>query len=335
MWLDSLRIISILAVVMLHVSAVFIYNYTVGSQEWIVANILDSSLRWCVPVFIMISGSLLLDSRGDDSIFQFYRKRLNKVLIPLVFWSFFYSAWRMLRSYISTGSIDVVDILLDAINGEAFYHLWFIFMILGLYTLTPFFRSIVKLINESDYFFFVLFLSALSIVSKLFYEYNGHDEFFAFNNFLYYVPYFFLGHFLNKISWKPSLNSSIFVFVFSWFLTAFGCWYFSSLYSLSVGLYFYENATVNVLFMSISIFLFARDYAKIHINKTFVTGCAKLVFGVYLIHPFFLDIFLYKKIIISSLGVYPSMIVFFILVTFFSFAVSFLFGRFSLTRRLV
>jgi surface polysaccharide O-acyltransferase-like enzyme len=169
MWLDSLRVTSILAVVLLHVSSVYVLNHAVESEEWIAGNFIDAALRWCVPVFVMISGAFLLDSSKNESIFEFYRKRLNKIIIPLVFWSSFYAAWRLFRGYISTGSVEIVGVFTDAINGEAFYHLWFLFMILGMYAFTPFFRVIVKGVSASEYTILVFLLCVLCISSSVFY----------------------------------------------------------------------------------------------------------------------------------------------------------------------
>ena len=60
-WLDNSRIIAILAVVFLHVSAGVVTESVIGTESWWVGNLYDSLVRWCVPVFVMISGAVLLD----------------------------------------------------------------------------------------------------------------------------------------------------------------------------------------------------------------------------------------------------------------------------------
>ncbi|HCI5633973.1 TPA: acyltransferase family protein, partial [Klebsiella variicola subsp. variicola] len=96
MWANNLRVFSAFAVVMLHVAAGFVggielsdLNY--GNREWWAGNIYDSVTRWCVPLFVMISGYFLLNKDEPTSVF--FKKRLNKILIPLIFWSVFFSFW--------------------------------------------------------------------------------------------------------------------------------------------------------------------------------------------------------------------------------------------------
>ncbi len=335
MWLDAIRVFSILSVVMIHVSAYYVLNYSIASFEWLVGNSIDSLLRWCVPVFVMISGALLLDSSKDEPIFIFYRKRINKIITPLVFWSSFYAVWRLFRAYISTGSAEVSEVFFDVINGEGFYHLWFIFMILGVYAFTPFFRIVVKGIDQSEYTVLVFLLCILCISSSVFYQYNGYDRFFSLTSFLSFIPYFFLGHFIKNISWKPSKYLCLTVFSLSYLFTAFGCWYFSLNYGLQQGLSFYDYGTINVMFMSVSVFLFAKYYLPDFNQRKIITLCTPLVFGVYLIHPLFLDILRYKQIIVTNLSVFPSIAVLFLLVATFSLLSSYLFKKLPLLNRLI
>ncbi|WP_231687429.1 acyltransferase family protein, partial [Ralstonia pseudosolanacearum] len=56
-WIDAARVISIFAVVFLHISASVVTEADFGSSFWWHGNFYDSMVRWCVPVFVMISGS--------------------------------------------------------------------------------------------------------------------------------------------------------------------------------------------------------------------------------------------------------------------------------------
>ncbi|WP_273975049.1 acyltransferase family protein, partial [Serratia ureilytica] len=55
-WFNNARVIAILAVVLLHVSSRVVMWSELGSNDWWYANLYDSLVRWCVPVFVMISG---------------------------------------------------------------------------------------------------------------------------------------------------------------------------------------------------------------------------------------------------------------------------------------
>lgn len=71
-----MRVIASLAVVAIHVSAPIVLSFNiVGKGAWWFGNFVDSTSRWAVPIFVMISGVLLLDSRKDEPIIIIVRKK--------------------------------------------------------------------------------------------------------------------------------------------------------------------------------------------------------------------------------------------------------------------
>lgn len=90
-WVSLARVIAAFAVVILHVSAcVFPPDLQLGTANWWWANGYDAATRWAVPVFVMISGGLLLVPGKKESLALFYKKRLSRILVPLIFWSILY-----------------------------------------------------------------------------------------------------------------------------------------------------------------------------------------------------------------------------------------------------
>lgn len=55
-YIELLRIIAAVAVIMIHVISVLIRNYAIGSVNWNTCAIIGSEIRWCIPLFLMISG---------------------------------------------------------------------------------------------------------------------------------------------------------------------------------------------------------------------------------------------------------------------------------------
>ena len=87
-WLDVVRLIAMFTVVCCHCTDPF--NFYSGTAPnigeiklW--GAIYGSVLRPCVPLFVMITGALLLPVRGDAS--TFYKKRITRVLYPFLIWS--------------------------------------------------------------------------------------------------------------------------------------------------------------------------------------------------------------------------------------------------------
>src|SRR4051812_20625429 len=73
---DVLRALATVAVVCIHVAAPAVtHPEQVSATSWVVANLVDAACRWCVPMFVMLSGALLLGSSKADGPLEFYHRR--------------------------------------------------------------------------------------------------------------------------------------------------------------------------------------------------------------------------------------------------------------------
>lgn len=121
-------------VVVLHVAAT---NFGAFGNQWWASNFYDSLTRSCVPVFLMISGVLLLDKHETLSVF--FRKRFARVLPPLLFWSLFYMAW---NAWQGRGYGAWPGWMERLARGPVAFHLWYLYAIVGIYLFVPFLRHI-------------------------------------------------------------------------------------------------------------------------------------------------------------------------------------------------
>ena len=161
-WLDNSRIFAIYSVIVLHVAADVVLGNDVGSEYWWYGNLIDSIVRWCVPVFVMISGALLLDPHKNESLLIFYKKRLSKILLPILFWSVFYLSWASLKNILHGNEPTALELIKKLLSGRPYYHMWFLYMILSLYLFTPFFRKIISHSTRKEIILlvFIMFLFA-------------------------------------------------------------------------------------------------------------------------------------------------------------------------------
>ncbi|XAS66171.1 acyltransferase family protein [Micrococcaceae bacterium Sec5.7] len=134
--LDILRILSISGVVAIH-----IFGYVVGhakpdTKTWWIAAGLDIPFIWVVPVFVMISGALVLAPRaGASKPGNFYRKRAVRLIPALVAWHVIYLAGvRFLMRGEDLTFARTFQLLTD---GSVFTQLYFLWLILGLYAVSP------------------------------------------------------------------------------------------------------------------------------------------------------------------------------------------------------
>lgn len=90
-YLDALRCMAICLVVLLHNDAPVVVNTACyGRPSWYLCMFLDGAVRLGVPLFFMISGSLLLGGPEAAEPAAFYRKKLPRLLVPLAVWNVIY-----------------------------------------------------------------------------------------------------------------------------------------------------------------------------------------------------------------------------------------------------
>jgi surface polysaccharide O-acyltransferase-like enzyme len=293
-WLYNSRIIAIFAVVFLHSAAGVVVNAPIGSNSWWIGNIYDSLVRWCIPVFVMISGALLLDPNKKEDLKTFYLKRLSRIFVPILFWSAFFLFWASLKGAIKGEPLGVLNLAKSLMSGKPHYHMWFLYMIVFLYLFTPFFRKVI--LNSSRFeiailIFFSLFISALNTLAVIF----GIAESNLFINwFLIYIPYFLLGYFIRVGDNNYSKSILWTVFSLSVFLTALGCYYVARNNGLDAGLYFYSHLSITVIPMSVSVMYLLKLWTKPIGNAWLTEKLASLTLGIYLVHPVFLETIQYR-----------------------------------------
>lgn len=135
--MDLLRVVACFFVIHQHCAEIF-YGATghveVGDDTFFIG--FNTSLgRICVPLFAMISGYFMLPMKDD--VTTFFKKRVSRIVWPFIAWNFVYAVF-----FVFYGG----DTPLDAVKnffgiflqfGANWSHMWYIYMILGLYLLTP------------------------------------------------------------------------------------------------------------------------------------------------------------------------------------------------------
>lgn len=286
-WLHNARIAATFVVIILHISALVVTGNSIGTYNWWIGNIYDSLSRWCVPVFVMISGALLLDQGKKEDVGIFYMKRISKILIPLIFWSvFFLAAAKIIKGEELTASAVLRKIQL----GKPYYHMWFLYMIAVLYLFVPFFRKIASYSSVRELMFLVFFSFALATSNAIFEKvFPERNKIFLYS-FLSYIPYFFTGHLIRTSKFDFSKSFFKIIFIISSVLTIFGCYFLSRRAGQSFGFYFYSYLSVTVIPMSISILCMMKLWTKPITNDELLVKISSLTFGVYLVHPIYIDI---------------------------------------------
>ncbi|GGE16035.1 acyltransferase [Marinithermofilum abyssi] len=132
--LDFVKGCSILAVLAIHITAPFIHE-----APFFAINGLS---RFCVPVFFLISGLILFYRYGGENPFplqDFYRKRLVYIMVPYFLWSLLYLIYSQWTDP-QTVPDSLSGLFTALLIGKAYYHLYFLFVMVQFYLLFPFLR---------------------------------------------------------------------------------------------------------------------------------------------------------------------------------------------------
>lgn len=136
-YLDLLKGVSIFFVVLLHTAALGLSMSDIGSVVWEVRNVTDSLCRFVVPVFVMISGTLLLNNNRQYHLF----KSVKRLIIPLLLWSMLYSFMAVTYQYRMISFESVTAFLRLTFLTPT--HNWFLYMLIGIYLTVPLLRPII------------------------------------------------------------------------------------------------------------------------------------------------------------------------------------------------
>ena len=287
-WIELARIAAALAVVVLHVSASVVELADFGSASWWWGNAVDSAVRWCVPVFVMISGALLLDARKNEPIATFYRKRAGRVLWPLVFWSLVYVVWNHRHDL---AALRPHDFWVAVARGWPHYHLWYLYMLACLYLFVPCLRDVVARRSRPELWWFTGLAFALAMLNDAVRFFNGNQAGLFTNWFLSYLPYFLLGHLLHTSSRKPGTGQALAALLATIVATALGCFWLGSARGPGQGLYVYDYLSITTVPMSLCAMVFFRSLTTPVLPAAWVRAVAPLTLGTYVIHPMYLEWF--------------------------------------------
>ncbi len=141
---DVMRIMASFMVVMLHVSGSYWSCVDVNSREFVILTVFNGMARCAVPLFIMISGRFLLNPEKEENAGTIVR-RCRKMLICFCVWSVFYGCQSVVFHFLTGKDVDwqMIENMLERIY-QGHYHMWYLWMLLGLYLITPICRQIVK-----------------------------------------------------------------------------------------------------------------------------------------------------------------------------------------------
>lgn len=322
-WVDLLKIIACFLVVFSHNCDPYVAVFDSDRSTFLAGVFSGSLTRSSVPLFVMMTGVLLLPTTRTMS--QFYRRRIGRILPPLILWS---AALPLLyylyinRIPLSTNpAINPADYTLFETLRRAVTFifnfnytttpLWYLYMLIGLYLIIPLLNAwlVQATRKELRLFLSVWFITLFIPYIKMFApvlgyagnygnmgifgicDWNEYGTFYYISGFIgYLVLAYYLVTYPLKISLAKTLLYGISLFLIGYAITSFGFIevqrYYPGNYAYLEIIWFFTG--INVFMMTLPIFVIIQKL-PVHPNK-WLTRAASLTFGIYLCHFFFVQV---------------------------------------------
>jgi len=305
--LDCIKVIAVLAVVMIHSCGDFWLLYSPNTTEFVISNFFESLSRLAVPLFLMASGALLLNEEKTITVKRIYSKYILNIFILLVFWSIFYAVlFDVIYPLIQGNHISSSDVIFDKILF-GHYHLWYLYMMIGIYAVTPILKSFVKKENANIVLYFIILSAVIQFTSPVLSFFSGNFKAISYvtrlrdmlhiKMFLGFVTYYLVGWYLVHVGlsrkkrcilYGAGLLSAVLIFLMLQLYVAYGTWY--------------SNMNIFILLYAAAVFAFIHQrFNNTEKRSVIVEKMSMLSFGVYVLHAAVLRIILnlipYKNLI--------------------------------------
>ena len=258
-WINNIRLIALYAIIIVHCTAPLLMQFgKVSVVAWWMADFLNAASRFGVPVFVMVTGALLLSKEYEPV--PFLEKRLGRVVAPFLFWSLVYIWYSWYNEEITVGSDIWADArqVLHLLKYGSSYHLWYVYMLIGLYFFIPVISKYVRNATEKETLYFLIIWFAVMLMNQPYL--TRFEPVVDMHYFAGYAGYLVLGHYLafRNFDVKYLQVWMAAVFIFSVLLIAVGTWLVIT-YTKWPGTMFYEPVNPAVLLASASIFMLVKN----------------------------------------------------------------------------
>lgn len=131
--------------------------------DWIFESILNIVTRFSVPAFVMLSGGFILSNDKNANMISFYRKSFKKIFLPAAFVIIFLVGVQFIINLILHQGLfhDIKGVF-----KGSFYTLWYIYMLAGIYFLTPFVIKLKKVLTWRQYKLLGIIMVLWAVISQ-------------------------------------------------------------------------------------------------------------------------------------------------------------------------
>ena len=283
--MNALRTFAMLLVVLLHVNANNVMKLLTGTEvtnSSKIVTFISIITRIGVPIFVMLSGRYLLSSVKDCSLKEFYKKRVPRLILPLLAAVIIYFPIYMIGIEDGTFPNYIKDIFTGFKSNPLCIHFWYMYMLLILYLLSPLFYKLLQGKSLQKSLTISIGLCVLGSIIEIVKNITGINVWLFW--WLEFSGLFTLGYVLKDLKIKNKrwifLSIALIVEVIS------TIW---SIYLLYAGndlwFFFHLGVVPNAQITTIMIYLFANSFDG---KNNILSRISKYTLGIYFYHPLLL-----------------------------------------------
>lgn len=273
-YLDIIRVVACCMIVLMHAPHALVPGYVQVPLYFLTAA--------GIGLFFMVSGALLLPVKMETG--AFLKRRMGKIVGPLLFWTFFYIGVNLLMGEMTVHELPQ-SILSIPFSAQGHGVLWFMYTLTGLYLLSPIISAFLEKTSREEVRFYLLLwgVTLCLPVLSLFFDVNSTTTGILYY-FTGYAGYFVLGYYLHK--YKTHISSFILVAMIVIPLILLFIHRYYGLNGDFYDLFWYLSITVATL--CVAWFTGVQKitgYLQIH-ETNILTEFSNACFGIYLMHIF-------------------------------------------------
>ena len=318
-WLDFVKFIAISMMIAVHCTDNV--TPTERSEAWynLWGSFYGSFMRPAIPLFVMVTGALLLPVK--ENISTFYTKRLTRLVIPFIVWSVLYNLFPWITGLLGLSPTIINDFFAWAEPDQSFsgalhnilmipfnfsmlaVQMWYVYLLIGLYLYMPFFSAWVKQasVKEQKIFLTLWFISLFipylrEYLTKDLWGTCSWNEFGLLYYFAGFNGYLLLGYYIKNndinFSWGKLAVIGIPSFIIGYCITFLGFKSITAIPGQPAELVelFFTYCSPNVLLMTLPIFLVIKkkNHFKSVTIRRFAINISTCTLGIWMSHYLFL-----------------------------------------------
>lgn len=293
--LDVLRITALLAVIWVHVGGMETGSLPTSDPNCQMLIFLKTVMTWEIPVFVMISGRFFLDP-DREMPFGKLLKAIVRLAIAFAVWNTIYQIYYILSGAYS--GLNWKGILSQALIGP--YHFWYLYMIIGMYAITPFLRKFTEDKRLMQYFILLFLVFAFLTRYGVELPFVGETiscmlDSMGMKFVLGYSGYYILGYYLRRYELPDKVEIPLYIAGIGMMIVGAAA---NTWQSVQDGAYtecYTGYLAPNTVVVAAAIYtFFVKRVRRLHFSERVEKWIAKLSeysFGVYLVHALVLELF--------------------------------------------